>query len=294
VILSRDAADTLALRRSTNAQTFNVYNTFGNSTNHERGFLKWSSNTFQVGTEKGSTGGTARGMEFQTDGVTRLTLATNGEATFGSSGAVIISNATTSTSDTTGALRVTGGIASVDNINTRGAFRGLHFQIYNTNGSIEWQARSVTWASPAAGIIEQYSGATAQESRLYGNYTNSTSYQRMTTRSVKQTLSALSGSSVSTTGTLIPDGAVVVGVTTRVATALSGATGYKVGDGTDADRWGDITGTAIGTTSDNSNWTAGSIECFIAGGEVTLTANGSNFAGGDIEVCVFYLAGQSD
>jgi hypothetical protein len=137
-------------------------------------------------------------------------------------------------------------------------------------------------------------GTNNQEMRCYGTHTSSTNFQRMTIRSVKQTLSALSGASATTTGTFIPDGAVVVGVTTRVGTALTGATGYTIGDGTDADRWGDITGTAIGTTSDNANWTAGTIECFTAGGNVTLTANGSNFTAGAIEICVFYLAGQAD
>jgi hypothetical protein len=146
----------------------------------------------------------------------------------------------------------------------------------------------------AATVIAQRSNLSAQESRLYGTWTSSTNFQRMTIKSVKQTLSALSGASATTTGTFIPDGAVVVGVTTRVGTALTGATGYTIGDGTDADRWGDITGTAIGTTSDNANWTAGTIECFTAGGNVTLTANGSNFTAGAIEICVFYLAGQAD
>ena len=116
----------------------------------------------------------------------------------------------------------------------------------------------------------------------------------MTVRSVKQTLSALSGASATTTGTFIPDGAVVVGVTTRVATAITGATGYQVGDGTDADRWGDINAIALNTTSDNRDWTAGTIECFTSGGEVTLTANGSDFTAGAVEICVFYLAGEAD
>jgi hypothetical protein len=146
----------------------------------------------------------------------------------------------------------------------------------------------------AANVLALRVGTAAMEMRCYGTYTSSTNYQRMTIKSVKQTLSALSGASATTTGTFIPDGAVVVGVTTRVGTALTGATGYQVGDGTDADRWGDITGTAIGTTSDNANWTAGTIECFTAGGNVTLTANGSNFTAGAIEICVFYLAGQAD
>jgi hypothetical protein len=58
--------------------TFNIYNTVTNATNHERGFLKWSSNVFQIGTEKGSGGGTARALEFQTDGVTRMTIGATG------------------------------------------------------------------------------------------------------------------------------------------------------------------------------------------------------------------------
>jgi hypothetical protein len=77
--LFRDAAGTLGQRNTTNAQTFNIYNTFTSTTNHERGFLKWSSNVFQIGTEKGSGGGTARNLEFQTDGVTRLTFTSTGQ-----------------------------------------------------------------------------------------------------------------------------------------------------------------------------------------------------------------------
>jgi hypothetical protein len=77
-VLRRDAADTLAQRRTTNAQTFRVYNTFTSSTNYELGKLEWSSNAFRIGTEKGSGGGTARTLEFQTDGTTRLTVGTSG------------------------------------------------------------------------------------------------------------------------------------------------------------------------------------------------------------------------
>lgn len=146
----------------------------------------------------------------------------------------------------------------------------------------------------ANGILAQRNSTQAMEYRLYATQTSTTNYQRMTIKSVKQTLSALSGASATTTGTFIPDGAVVVGITTRVATAITGATGYTIGDGTDADRWGDITGTAIGTTSDNRDWTAGTIECFTAGGNVTLTAKTSDFTAGAVEICVFYLAGEAD
>jgi hypothetical protein len=89
LFINRDAANTLAQRNGTNAQEFRVYNTFTDASNHERGFLKWSSNVFQIGTEKGSGGGSARALEFQTDGVTRLTIATGGGVTLSSSSLTI-------------------------------------------------------------------------------------------------------------------------------------------------------------------------------------------------------------
>jgi len=56
VILARDAANTLALRNGTNAQTFRLYNTFTDASNFERGFMRWNSNTLEIGTEAGGTG----------------------------------------------------------------------------------------------------------------------------------------------------------------------------------------------------------------------------------------------
>jgi hypothetical protein len=73
--LVEDAAHIIAQRSTSNAQEFRVYNTFTSATSHERGFLRWSSNVFQIGTEKGSGGGTARALEFQTDGTTRMTIS---------------------------------------------------------------------------------------------------------------------------------------------------------------------------------------------------------------------------
>jgi hypothetical protein len=76
--IQRDAAHTLAQRIGTNPQTYNIYNTFTSATNHERLRLAWASNVAIIGTEKGSGGGSARALEFQTDGVTRVTVQTGG------------------------------------------------------------------------------------------------------------------------------------------------------------------------------------------------------------------------
>ena len=65
--LFRDAANTLAQRNSTNAQTFNIYNTYTDASNYERGFMKWNSNVLEVGTEAAGTG-TWRGVRIVTTG----------------------------------------------------------------------------------------------------------------------------------------------------------------------------------------------------------------------------------
>jgi hypothetical protein len=146
----------------------------------------------------------------------------------------------------------------------------------------------------AAGVLSQYNGTNAQEFRVYGTFTSSTNYQRLAIKTKAVTLATSSGASVATTTGFIPDGAVLVGLTTRVSTAITGATGYDIGDGSDADRWGANIGFALNTSSDNTNWTAGTIECFTAAQEVTLTAVGGNFTGGAVVIVAHYLAGEAD
>jgi hypothetical protein len=68
-------------RNSTNAQTFRIYNTFTDSSNYERGKLEWASNVLRIGTEKAGTG-SARALELQVDGTTRLTIGTDGSTVF--------------------------------------------------------------------------------------------------------------------------------------------------------------------------------------------------------------------
>jgi hypothetical protein len=82
LVIRRDAANTLAQRNGTNAQTTRVYNTYTSDTNFERAKLQWDTNVLKVGTEKGADGGTARDMELQTDGTTRITLKANGAILF--------------------------------------------------------------------------------------------------------------------------------------------------------------------------------------------------------------------
>lgn len=102
---------------------------------------------------------------------------------------------------------------------------------------------------------------------------------------------SVSGASV-TISNLIPAGAWVLGVTTRINTALgdsNGTSSYTVGDGTDADRWGDSGAITEGTTTDNTDATAEATGSFASANDVVLTAVGGNFDGtGDIRVAVHY------
>jgi len=76
LVLERDAADTLALRRTTNAQAFRVYNTYTDASNYERVNIKWDTNELVIGTEKAGTG-TARPMAIQTDGTDAVNIDTS-------------------------------------------------------------------------------------------------------------------------------------------------------------------------------------------------------------------------
>jgi hypothetical protein len=82
IILARDAAGILAQRNGTAAQANRIYNTFTSTTNFERAKIEWANNILRIGTEKGTGGGTARDMELQTDGTTRITLKANGAIIF--------------------------------------------------------------------------------------------------------------------------------------------------------------------------------------------------------------------
>lgn len=105
VIRSDDLPDTFAQRRGTNAQTSRIYNTYTSATNFERAKIEWASNTLRIGTEKGSAGGTARDMELQTDGTTRITVK--------ASGAIIYSGLPTSNPNVAGQLWNDGGTLKI-------------------------------------------------------------------------------------------------------------------------------------------------------------------------------------
>ena len=83
VILTRDAGPpvALALRNSTNAQTFNIYGTYTDASNYERVVIKANSTACFISNEAAGSG-FVRGIQFQTGGLTgwTVTAARNFEA----------------------------------------------------------------------------------------------------------------------------------------------------------------------------------------------------------------------
>lgn len=79
VSLYRDAANTLALRNSTNAQAFRVYNTYTDASNYERGVFDFTTNAniLTIGTALAGTGA-IREVRFITGGGSRWGIAGGG------------------------------------------------------------------------------------------------------------------------------------------------------------------------------------------------------------------------
>ena len=125
--LFRDAADTLAQYRGTNAQTFRIYNTFTDASNYERGFMRWSSNILQIGSEKLGTG-SARSLQFVIDGVNMLEFQAGGS---------ILANRSIAT---------TGGY---------GITSDLHFTLQAATGQLRWgSTSSVPMLKRSSAIIQ--------------------------------------------------------------------------------------------------------------------------------------------
>lgn len=99
-------------------------------------------------------------------------------------------------------------------------------------------------------------------------------------------LSALEGATVTATD-LIPANSIVLGVTARVTTIITGATSFSIGDGTDADRWGATIDIEAGTVSATATIT--SVPFYAAATSVVLTAAGSDFLTGAVRLVVHYV-----
>jgi hypothetical protein len=184
-----------------------------------------------------------------------------------------------------------------------GVARGvpMYFSFGGANASPSFISSQImlddTVTNSATGILAIRVGTAAQALRIYDTFGSASDFHRIAIATARATLTNVTGATVTATA-LIPAGSVIMGVTSKVTTALGtggGTTGYQIGTATDADRWADKTGTALGTSTDNRDWTSGTIENFATATDVIVTAKGGNFNGtGVIYISVQYMAGQVD
>lgn len=106
---------------------------------------------------------------------------------------------------------------------------------------------------------------------------------------------ALTSGGTATCGTnLIEAGSTVYGCVCRVNTLITGATSIDIGDGSDADKWGDNIAVTAGTETTSASFTTGTATPinYPAAAALTLTANGSNFTAGVVRCAC--LLGKMD
>jgi len=129
---------------------------------------------------------------------------------------------------------------------------------------------------PAAGKVAVTQGATT-----YGQTVIASVRTQVETAGATETVSGA-----------IPAGALLLGVTARVTTAITGATSWDLGiSGGDLDLFGAALSIDAGTTVDPLYYTnAAALPAFYQdGADLLLTANGAPFSGGIVVVTVHYL-----
>jgi hypothetical protein len=101
---------------------------------------------------------------------------------------------------------------------------------------------------------------------------------------LEQTLSGLSGAAV-TSSIEIPNRAILLGVSSRVVTPISGAASFDCGIAGEADKFGGALGVAAGSTN------VGVIgpQAFYADTPIVLTARGGSFTGGAVLIAIHSL-----
>ncbi len=109
----------------------------------------------------------------------------------------------------------------------------------------------------------------------------------------REEFASISGASVTSTG-IFPANCIKLGVATIVTTALgtgNSTTGYEVGNGTDDDMYGAITGTTVATHSDSDDYTVDiGVEHITVAQDIEVTAVGGDFDGtGTILVTAYYM-----
>ena len=184
VSIYRDAADTLAQRRSTNAQTFRVYNTYTDASNYERLGITWASNICTIGVAQAGTGSVRSlviaGANATSGAGGNVTITAGSGSGVGAGGNIILQPGAQGTSGGNGVISVndSSGIERMQiwhngtNCNIK-ALTGV-VNVFGTNGGREVHFGGVSGVSYAGIFIRNDSdaspatnGFSAQSGRTY-------------------------------------------------------------------------------------------------------------------------------
>jgi hypothetical protein len=207
----------------------------------------------------------------------------------------------------TGQLNITGA----GNNNFTGPLLGLSDVRVGAAAALYWTGRGGVRSSAASvfqlGNVGGTTGTTFDMSTdgtfkllpIAGTATATATFQQSigakgalrTITGAEQTLTCDGGGSATlVTSGLIPDGAMGVAVTTRTTTALTGSTGYSIGDGSDADLYGVQSVATISATTTMADATANVPWNMLSAGEVTITFAGGNCTAGAVLVTASYTS----
>lgn len=100
----------------------------------------------------------------------------------------------------------------------------------------------------------------------------------------EELLSGLSGALV-TSSITIPDRAIVLAVSVRTVTAITGATSFDCGISGETAKFGG----SLGIAADSTNVGTIGPEAFYAATPIVLTANGGSFTAGAVRIAIHYL-----
>jgi len=136
----------------------------------------------------------------------------------------------------------------------------------------------VVWVEDESELVVRKGGAWEQFAIAFAPNGSSTGL------SVEEELLVCSGASVTST-IEIANRDIVLGVSTRTVTTITGATSYDCGIGGQASKFGGSLGVAAGS----SNIGVVGPEAFYSDTPIVLTANGGNFTGGEVRIAIHCL-----
>jgi hypothetical protein len=190
-ILARDAANTLALRNGTAAQTFNIYDTYTDASNYRRASMYWSGGAFYIDNDvNAGTGITNATLYVKTRGNLHLVAGAGGYdvITNGNGGGSLYPGGTTNTtgfgrSDRTwsnGFFGTSVQLAPATAI-PAGGTAGLGYRVSSTANFGVFFGSGAPTLSAAKGSLYLRSDGSTTNDRMYVNTDGSTTWTAVTT-----------------------------------------------------------------------------------------------------------------